>query len=238
MGFIIGAAKVIFLLGFLIFIHEGGHFLVAKFCKVNVKEFAIGFGPKIFSKQGKQTKYSLRLIPLGGFVDMVGEIEEVDEPDSFSNAKLPSRIAIVAAGAIVNIVFGVCVYFVLMSVSGINSTTIIKKVLPEYSNANIALQPGDKILEINGKKTRIKSDVDEIMYESDGQTLDVLVQRNNEKVKLQVEPVKFEIENYTRYMLGIEVEMNEKSLQNNLYYGFWETAGFVSSTAKRNGEII
>ena len=72
MSFILGALKIIFVLGFLVFIHEGGHFLVARACKVNVKEFSIGFGPTIFSKKGKFTKYSIRLIPFGGFVDMVG----------------------------------------------------------------------------------------------------------------------------------------------------------------------
>ena len=64
--FIISALKIIVLLGFLVFIHEGGHFLMAKLCKVKVNEFAIGFGPKICEKQGKETKYALRLIPLGG----------------------------------------------------------------------------------------------------------------------------------------------------------------------------
>lgn len=73
MGFIVGIIKVIFLLGFLVFIHEGGHFTVAKLCKVKVKEFSLGFGPKLFSKQGKETKYSIRAIPFGGYVDMLGE---------------------------------------------------------------------------------------------------------------------------------------------------------------------
>lgn len=66
-AFIISALKIIFLLGFLILIHEGGHFLVAKLCKVKVNEFAIGFGPAIWKKQGKETKYQLRLIPLRWF---------------------------------------------------------------------------------------------------------------------------------------------------------------------------
>ena len=74
-SFILSAIKIIFLLGFLIFIHELGHFTVAKLCKVKVNEFAIGFGPAIWKKQGKQTKYALRLIPLGGFVSMEGEEE-------------------------------------------------------------------------------------------------------------------------------------------------------------------
>lgn len=63
-SFLISALKIVFLLGFLIFIHEGGHFLIAKACKVKVNEFAIGFGPAIWKKQGKETKYTLRIIPL------------------------------------------------------------------------------------------------------------------------------------------------------------------------------
>ena len=68
---IISAIKIIFLLGFLIFIHEGGHFTIAKLCNVKVNQFAIGFGPTLWSKQGKETKYELKLIPLGGFVDLL-----------------------------------------------------------------------------------------------------------------------------------------------------------------------
>jgi len=117
--FIINALKIIFLLGFLIFIHEGGHFLVAKLMKVRVNEFAIGFGPTIWSKQGEETKYAIRLIPLGGFVSMEGEMEESKVKGSFSEASIPRRIAIVLAGAFVNIVFGIVVYFILMSTIGL-----------------------------------------------------------------------------------------------------------------------
>ena len=118
-NFIINAIKVIFLLGFLILIHEGGHFLVAKLCKVKVKEFAIGFGKLIWQKQGKETKYTLRLIPLGGFCSMEGEDEESDSEDSFSKASVWKRMAIVLAGATVNILFGVLVYFILVATVGI-----------------------------------------------------------------------------------------------------------------------
>ena len=118
-GFIISAIKIVFLLGFLIFIHEGGHFLVAKLCKVKVNEFAIGFGPEIISKKGKETKYALRLIPLGGFVSMEGEVETSEDKRAFNKASIPKRIAIVAAGALVNIIFGLLIYFILiMCLSG------------------------------------------------------------------------------------------------------------------------
>ena len=118
-NFIINAIKIIFLLGFLIIIHEGGHFLVARLCKVKVNEFAIGFGKTIWQKQGKETKYALRLIPLGGFVSMEGEDEESDEQGSFSKASIGKRMAIVLAGATVNILFGILVYFILMSTVGL-----------------------------------------------------------------------------------------------------------------------
>jgi len=102
------------MLGFLVFIHEGGHFLVAKLCKVKVNEFALGFGPKIFTKEKGGTVYALRLIPLGGFVSMEGEEERSDAEGSFSKASVWRRIAIVVAGGLVNIIFGLLVYFILL----------------------------------------------------------------------------------------------------------------------------
>lgn len=116
MIFIINAIKIVFILGFLVLIHESGHFIVAKLCKVKVKEFAIGFGPTIWKKQGKETAYALRLIPLGGFVSMEGEEEPSFEEGSFSNSSIPKRIAIVAAGGIVNIIFAIITYIILMTV--------------------------------------------------------------------------------------------------------------------------
>ncbi len=113
---IISAIKVIFLLGFLIFIHEGGHFTVAKLCNVKVNQFAIGFGPKIIEFKGKETLYALRLIPLGGFVSMEGENGDSNEERAFNNASILKRIAIVVAGATVNIIFGLILYFILASI--------------------------------------------------------------------------------------------------------------------------
>ena len=113
LGFLISAIKIIFLLGFLVFIHECGHFFVAKLCKVKVNEFAIGFGPTIYRKQGKVTKYALRLIPLGGFVSMEGEDERSDADGSFSETSIIKRIAIVMAGGLVNIVFAIIMFWVL-----------------------------------------------------------------------------------------------------------------------------
>ncbi len=113
---IIAIIKTLVLLGVLVIIHEGGHFTVAKLCKIKVNEFSVGFGKTIWSKQGKDTKYSLRLIPLGGYVSMEGEDEYSEEEGSFSKAGILKKIAVVCAGPIVNIVFGLLVYFILILV--------------------------------------------------------------------------------------------------------------------------
>lgn len=229
MSFIIGAIKVVFLLGFLVLIHEGGHFIVAKLCKVKVKEFAIGFGPEIFSKQGKETKYSIRMIPLGGYVDMLGEIEDEQEEGSFSQANVSKRIAIVAAGAVVNIIFAVLVYFILMVTSGVNSSTIVEQIPAEYVDKQTVLQAGDEILMIDGQKTRVKSDIDNILFEADGENINVLVNRNGSNIELDVKPVAIEYKGKIRYILGIDVKAQDINFVNNVYYGFWETVGFVGS---------
>ena len=160
--FLIAAIKIIILLGFLILIHEAGHLIVAKLCKVTVNEFAIGFGPKIWQKQGKETKYTLRLIPLGGFCSMEGEEERSDKKGSFSQASIPKRIAIVIAGATVNILFGLIVYFILIASSGTYVTNIVDSTIDGYVAQKIGLQQGDKIVEINGKKIKNKYDLDKI----------------------------------------------------------------------------
>ena len=84
-------------------------------CKVKVNEFAIGFGPTIWKSQKKETKYALRLIPLGGFVSMEGEEERSEEEGSFSKASIPKRIAVLVAGGLVNISFGLLLYQILTS---------------------------------------------------------------------------------------------------------------------------
>lgn len=127
-SFLINALKIIIMLGFLVLIHEGGHFLVAKLFKVKVNEFAIGFGPTIFTKIKGETKYALRLIPLGGFVSMEGEEERSDAEGSFSKASIPKRILIVVAGAVVNIIFGLLLYFILVSSKiGIGNGLVLTK---------------------------------------------------------------------------------------------------------------
>lgn len=191
-NFIIIILKVIFLLGFLIFIHEGGHFLVAKLCKVRVNEFAIGFGPIIWKKQGKETKYAIRLIPLGGFVSLEGEDERVESKNSFSEASIAKRMAIIVAGGVVNIAFGLLVYFILMSSIGNNTSTIVDKTMPQYAAEQSGIIAGDEIIKINNKKINVKSDIDKILSKSNGEELKITIKRNGEGQEIALTPTRKE----------------------------------------------
>lgn len=112
---ILGFLKIAFLLGFLIFIHELGHFIVARIFNVRIKQFAIGFGPTIWKKQGKETSYEFKLIPMGGFVNMLGEEEPVDDDRAYNKKSIPKRICILLAGGTVNIIFGLIVCVIIAS---------------------------------------------------------------------------------------------------------------------------
>ena len=198
--FIISAIKIIFLLGFLIFIHELGHFTVAKLCKVKVNEFAIGFGPTIWKKQGKETKYALRLFPLGGFVSMEGEEQRSEDSKSFSKASIPKRIAIVIAGATVNIIFGLTVYFILSTTSGTYISNEIDSVLEEYAASQIGLQSGDKIIEINNKKINSKNDLNQILDKSKGEELTLKIIRDNKTLEYKTKPTEVKAKSTGMYL--------------------------------------
>jgi len=190
------------LLGFLILIHELGHFLVAKLCKVKVNEFAIGFGPTIWKKQGKVTKYALRLIPLGGFVSMEGEEERSGEEGSFSEASIPKRFAIVAAGGLVNIVFGLIVYFILMASLGNNTSLVVDSTIENYAAQISGVMANDEIVKINGKSVNIKNDIDKILQNSEGEELTLTVKRNGNLEELKLTPTKREYKNTGIYLKG------------------------------------
>lgn len=222
--FFVSALKIIFVLGFLILIHEGGHFFVAKFCKVRVNEFSIGFGPVIWKKQGKETKYTLRLIPLGGFVNLEGEEEYSQKEGSFSKASIPKRIAIVLAGGIVNIVFALVVYFILTTSIGNNSTLIIKETIPEYAAQQVGMIENDEIIKINGKRVNIKTDIDEILKKSNGEEMTITIKRNEEEIDIKLKPTAIPYKNTGIYLKSISSGENTKIITVD-----------ANSTAEKNG---
>ncbi len=233
-NFIISAIKIIFLLGFLIGIHETGHFLVAKLCKVKVNEFAIGFGPTIWEKQGKQTKYALRLIPLGGFVSMEGESEYSDQEGSFTKASILKRIAIVAAGALVNIVFAIIVYFLLFTSVISNTSNVVSGLEENFAAQEAGIEVGDTILKINNKKIVTSYDINEVLLENGAAEVTVLLKRNNEEKEITLVLT----EEDGLYYLGVKLELPEDTLPNRLYYAAYNTKEFVESIAENVKQIF
>lgn len=199
-SFIINALKIIFVLGFLVLIHESGHFLVAKLFKVKVNEFSIGFGKKIFSKQKGETTYSLRIFPFGGFVSMLGEEERSEDERSFSKQSIPKRIAIVAAGGIVNIVFGLLVYFILIACIGNFPSKTVESTVENYAAEIAGILPGDEIVSINGKHVFVTEDVNKEISKNAGNRAEIIVKRNKEKHKFNIEPTEVKTKSIGIYL--------------------------------------
>lgn len=134
----------------IIFIHEFGHFITAKKSGIKVNEFSLGMGPKIFSFGKGETKYSLRIFPIGGFCAMEGEDEESPEPRAFNNAKVWKRMIVVIAGAVMNIILGFMLMFVVVVQQDAYSSTEVQSFPATSFSSCTGLQSGDVIKEING----------------------------------------------------------------------------------------
>lgn len=173
--------------GLIILIHEFGHFIFAKLFKVKVNEFALGMGPTILKKQGKETKYAIRLFPIGGFVSMEGEGEESEDRRAYCNQATWKKMIIISAGAVFNLILGFILCVVL--VSGDDAITS-KKISSFYDGAmsNSQLQLDDEILEIDGKHVFSSYDITFLMQRNASGEFDFTVRRDGEKVELKTVP--------------------------------------------------
>ncbi len=175
----------IFLFGVIIAIHEFGHFAFAKLFKVKVNEFALGMGPKIFSKQKGETIYSLRLLPIGGFVSMEGEDEASSDERAFNNKPAWQRFIIVAAGAILNLILGVIVVAICLSCSELVGTRTIYGFTENSVSKQTGLEVGDEILKINNTPIySYKGIAFNLVRDVDNKT-DILVKRDGEEILLK-----------------------------------------------------
>lgn len=196
----------IFIFGILIFIHEFGHYITARIFGVTIKEFSIGMGPKLITYTSKKTniKYSLGMLPIGGYVSMAGEDEESDDENALFRKPAWQRLIITVAGAAMNILCGVLIMFVLIASTpdALYSTTvdsiITREEVPrENSSEDSGLMAGDKIVAINGKKVHILSELDYEIMRSGIDTVELTVIRNNKKIVLNADfPVYVERNQY------------------------------------------
>ncbi len=179
----------ILIFGAIIFVHELGHFLAARLFKVTVREFSIGMGPGLISYTSKKsnTVYSLRALPIGGFVSMAGEDEESEDPNAFSKKAAWKRFIIVAAGAFMNLLAGILLTVVLVSfitpvsnvVSGFYSGY-------EVSSYDSGLRTGDQILSVNGTPVSIGYETRYLIAHDGYRPVEVVVLRGGQKLSLMV----------------------------------------------------
>ena len=189
----------ILVFGLIIFVHELGHFLLAKRAGVTIHEFSIGMGPQIFSKESQGIKYSLRMIPIGGYVAMEGEDEDSDDPNSFGKKSLKDRFLTIFAGPFVNIVF--CIILLVPVFFFIGApTTKFSQVMSKSPAALAGLQKDDVILSINGEKTKEFNDISKLVNKYGKEELTIKYKRKN-----HVDTVKLRAQNQGgRYIVGIQ----------------------------------
>lgn len=191
MGIII--ALLIF--GIIVTVHEFGHFICAKLSGVRVLEFSIGMGPKLLQKQKGETKYSLRLLPVGGYCAMEGEDESGDDPRSFRSQKLWKRMIVLAAGAFMNFILGIITLAIMVSMmDSVPTRNVYKFAAIEKTDGSLeiaaksyegGLRHGDKIIKIDNNHIFSILDINYIFDTAKTDTHDITVIRSGKKVELE-----------------------------------------------------
>jgi regulator of sigma E protease len=228
----INIISVIVLLGVLIFVHELGHFLVAKWSGVRVLKFSLGFGPKLIGKVIGETEYLISAVPLGGYVKLLGESEEddinpEDEGRSFKRQPVWRRFAIVAAGPLFNFVFAILVFSTLFTIGVPAQTSRVGDVQEGTAAFRAGIQKGDVILAVDGKEITLWSELADIISVSEGRELKFTVERKDTITDIGVRPEKVLGRNIfgeeiTVYQIGIASSQEVVTKRLNPLNGFIE----------------
>lgn len=237
MSVILNLILFVFILSFIVFVHEFGHFIFAKINGVYVYEFAIGMGPKLFSKKGKETEYSIRLIPIGGFCQLAGEdVEDDDLKKVPKNRRLQDKTAfqrflIMFFGAGNNFISAILILFLIALIwGGTSMNPVVSSVEEGYPAYKAGIKAGDKIVEINGDKVSTSDDISLYLALSDPtEKTNIKVEKKDKSlVTYKIKPKRIKKDGEVGYLYGIGIEQEK-------------TTGFVSAvtyTFKKTGSIF
>lgn len=224
----------ILILGLLVFVHELGHFLMAKKMGMKVEEFGIGFPPRIFSFQGKETRYSINLIPLGGFVKITGEDGGAkDDPRSFTSKKIWQRVLVLVAGVSMNIILAYII-LVIGFTSGLphilngdipsyarvrDASVQIIEVAPGSPAEKAGLIAGDVILSIDNQELKDADYLQNYIKDKNGQSVELKIKRGDEVFEKSIKPEKIDGTDYP--VLGVAIS-NTGIVSYPWYISIWE----------------
>ena len=203
------SSLLVFLL--VVMLHEFGHFSIAKLSRIKVNEFSIGIGPKIYQKQKGETFYSLRALPVGGYVAMEGEEENSHDPRAFNNVSIVKRMAVVLAGAFMNFVLAFIAFTLIFSIVGYGSSEI-EKVISNSPADKAGIQSGDLIIKINENKVKDIYDINSIISKNQKEEMDFQINREGNILNVKIKP-EYSEENQM-YLIGITSKLDHSIIKS------------------------
>ncbi|MEG1720167.1 MAG: site-2 protease family protein [Pseudoflavonifractor sp.] len=238
----------ILMFGLLIAVHEFGHFAAAKLMGVRVNEFAIGMGPRLLHRKRGETEYTLRLFPIGGFCAMEGEDEDSKDPRAMSNQPAWRRLIILVAGAFMNFVTGVLVFFCLFlfSASPIALTDMVITPTIDSLMTGFPLEgadgllPGDRIVKVDGHQIYLREDIDLFLSRA-GKTVDLVLERDGEKILRKDFPLQkqnYLVDGKERLMYGLVFETKTADFGDKLQLTLYNSIDTVRLVWVSLGDLV
>lgn len=233
----ITAISAIVVFAFLIFFHELGHFSIAKLVDIKVHEFAIGMGPLLGKFKKGDTMYSLRALPIGGYVKMEGEDEHSDDERAFNKKSLPARIAVVVAGAVMNLILGFLIFIIITNMSGSVVKPVIDELMEGMPAQKAGLQPGDRIIRIDNTRVHIQDDIVFYLMSTQDRPVEVTIERDGKRLApIRITPEYSEESN--SYLLGYKAKVEKLSFYNIIYNSFFKTIFYSKYVLFSLGDLI
>ena len=218
----------VFIFGFLVFIHEGGHCVAAKLCNVKVDEFAVGMGPVLWQKEKGETLYSVRAIPFGGFCAFESE-DEGGSPRAFHRQSFGKKFVIFAAGSALNFLAGFLIVAIIYSGAAGFLTDQVSGFAPDFPlEGESGLMEGDIFYKIDGYRTYLRGDASNYLAYHQGDTIDLEVIRDGEHIVLEDFPMArreytgLDGTKYTGFGLYVGAYVEEATALSHLEYT-WKT---------------
>lgn len=224
-----GIVLAILVFSFIVLVHELGHFLLAKKNGIRVDEFSIGMGPTLLSKRVGETKYCLKLLPLGGSC-MMGEDDDDMSEGSFNSKSVWARMSVIAAGPVFNFILAFIFAVIIIGYVGYDEP-ILSDVTPGYSAEAEGLQAGDRIVRMNNKKINIWREVVYYNVFHPGETVNLVYERDGKEYTATIVPKQDE---NGSYKLGVvsPTEYKKANVLTALQYGVYEVKFWICTTVE------